>query len=146
MGVEIKNGIKAFYAIGIYFLLIEIVGLTHTTFLRMLNIFIAGYYVNKSISERMKKGSNFISLAGSAFSTNLIAVILSTFALSAYIFFFQGVEHISTLSQPLLALGYFKLSLSQFSFAIFAEGFASGIILTFSIMQYWKNKLEISNI
>jgi hypothetical protein len=39
MGVEIKNGIKAFFAIGIYFLLIEIVGLTLTTFLRMLNLF-----------------------------------------------------------------------------------------------------------
>ena len=146
MEVEIKNGIKAFFVIGIYFLLVEVLGFNHTTFLRMLNLLIAGYYVNKSIIERMKKGSNFVSLIVSAFSTNLIAVILSTFALSSYIFFFQGVEHIKTLSQPLLALGYFDLSLSQFSFAIFAEGFASGIILSFSIMQYWKNKLESSKI
>ena len=142
MNTEISNGIKAFLALGVYFLTVELLGVTHTTFLRMLNIFIVGYFVNKSIVSRAREGGSFLALFGSAFFTNLVAVVLSTVALTGYIHFFKGVDHISTLAQPLLALGGFKLSVAQFSFAIFAEGFASGVILSFGMMQFWKNRIR----
>lgn len=144
MDTEINNGIKSFLGLGIYFLTIEFLGLTHTTFLRMLNIFIVGYFMHKSITQRVMEGRNFLTLFGSAFFTNLIAVLLSTIALSGYIYFLRGAEHISTLSQPLLSIGHFKLSVGQFSFAIFAEGLSSGVIMSFVFMQYWKNKTKKS--
>ncbi|MBL56703.1 MAG: hypothetical protein CMP61_05910 [Flavobacteriales bacterium] len=146
MDTEINNGLKAFLVLGVYFLIVEALGVEHSTYLRILNVFIVGYFVNNSISKRMKEGKNFIGLFASAFVTNLIAVMLSTIALAGYIFFFQGVEHINSLAQPLLAIGYFNLSVSQFAFAIFAEGFAAGIILSFGLMQYWKNKMEGSTV
>lgn len=142
MNKELNNGIKAFFVLGIYFIIIEMLGIEHTAFLRLLNIFIIAYFVNKSIVERVKQGKSFIALFGSAFITNFIAVILSTVALTVYIDFFKGIDHIETLAQPLLATGDFNLSLSQFSFAIFAEGFASGIILCFGMMQFWKNRIS----
>lgn len=141
MDTEINNGLKAFLALGIYFLIIEALGIKHTTFLRLLNIFIVAYFTNKAIISRKSNNQNFISLFGSAFFTNLIAVALSTISLTGYIYFFRGSDHINTLAQPLLAIGSFKLNLSQFAFAIFAEGFASGVVLSFGMMQYWKNKL-----
>lgn len=142
MDTEINNGIKSFFGLGIYFLTIEFFGLTHTTFLRMLNIFIVAYFMNKSITQRVTEGRNFLTLFGSAFFTNLIAVLLSTIALSGYIYFLRGAEHINTLAQPLLSIGHFKLTVSQFSFAIFAEGLSSGVILSFVFMQYWKNRTK----
>lgn len=146
MNAEINNGLKAFFVLGVYFFVVEAIGLTHTTFLRMLNILIVGYFVNNIITLRMNEGRNFVSLFVSAFSTNLIAVMLSIISLIGYIYFIQGEEYINTLSKPLLDIGHFKLSLFQFAFAIFAEGFASGIILSFGIMQYRKNKLSSSGI
>ncbi len=145
MDRELNNGIKAFLVLGIYFIVIELLGVKHTAFLRLLNIFIVAYFVNKSIKGSIGEGKGFIALFGSAFFTNLIAVVLSTVALVVYINFFKGVSHIESLAQPLLALSGFELSLSQFTFAIFAEGFASGVILSFGMMQYWKNRIAKIN-
>lgn len=141
MNTEIYNGIKTFIVLGIYFLIIEGLGLAHSSFLRLLNVFIVVYFVNKSIQSRLVEGKGFLSLFGSAFFTNLIAVVLSTMALAGYVYFFRGTSHIQTLAKPLLAIGGFDLTVSQFSFAIFAEGFASGVIISFISMQYWKNKI-----
>jgi len=145
MNTEINNGIKSFFVLGIYFLIVEISGVKHTSFLRLLNGLIIAYFINKSISERMSEGRNFIALFGSAIFTNLVAVMLSTIALAGYMYFFRGADYISELAKPLLALGIRELSVSQFSFAIFAEGIASGVVLSFVLMQYWKNKMVKSN-
>lgn len=141
MDTEINNGIKTFIALGVYFLIIEGLGLAHSSFLRVFNGIIVAYFINLSIQSRLKEGKGFLSLFASAFFTNLIAVALSTISLAGYIYFFRGVNHIGTLAEPLLAIGGFNLTISQFSFAILAEGFASGMIISFISMQYWKNRV-----
>jgi hypothetical protein len=72
--------------------------------------------------------------------TSILTVFLSTIGLAAYIHFWIGNDYINSLSQPLLNIGALQLSLIQFGFAIFTEGIASGVILSFGLMQYWKNR------
>lgn len=146
MDTEINNGLKAFIALGLYFLVLDSLGLAQSAFLRIFNIVIILYFINKSIKYRIEEGRNFLSLFVSAFFTNLIAVIFSTISLALYISFFRGADHMSTLAQPMLSIGYSNLSVSQFSFAIFAEGFASGVVLSFGLMQFWKNRTANNSI
>lgn len=142
MDIEVKNGIRAFLVIGVYFLIIEFLNVKHTAFLRVLNILIVGVFVNKSILNGIREKRSFLSVFGSAFFTNLVAVVLSTIALAIYITLIKGESQIGLLAQPLLSIGSGQLNTAQFSFAIFAEGFASGVILSFGMMQFWKNRTQ----
>lgn len=139
MKTELKNGSKAFLILGAYFMAIESFGMAHSSFLRFLNFIILGYFVNQSIFLGLKRKQGFLNQFGSAVFTSFIAVFLSTFALIVYISL-RGQGHIETLASPLLVGGSFKLNVGQFAFGIFAEGFASGMILSFILMQYWKNR------
>jgi len=140
METEVNNGIKAFLVLGFYFLALEVLELSHSTFLRFFNAVIVGYFMNLSVRSRVYEGRGFLAVFGSALFTNFFAVIFSTIGIAMYIKFVRGVEYIEMLAQPVFAEGGFILNTSQFTFSIFAEGFASGIVLSFGLMQYWKNK------
>lgn len=140
MKTVLKNGIFAFLIIGIYFLIAELFGFSKKTGFRFLNFFILGFFVNKTILEAKKTDRTFVVQFTSSFITSILTVFLSTIALASYIHFWIGPDQIDSLSKPILNMGSMKLTLLQFSFAIFTEGIASGIILSFGLMQYWKNK------
>lgn len=136
----LKNGALAYAGIGVYFLIAEVFGFSNRTPLRLLNFFILGYFVHKTILHAKKTNKNFVGQFINSLFTSILAVFFSTISLAAYIHFWIGSADIDSLSQPLINMGALQLSLLQFSFAIFTEGIASGIILSFGLMQYWKNR------
>lgn len=136
----LKNGLLAFVGIGVYFLIAEVFKFSNSTPLRLLNFFILGYFVHKTIVNAKKTNKTFVGQFIHSLLTSILTVFLSTIALAAYIHFWIGNDYINSLSQPLLNIGALQLSLIQFSFAIFTEGIASGVILSFGLMQYWKNR------
>ena len=140
MKTVLKNGISAFTLIGIYFLMAELLGFSKSTGFRFLNFFILGFFVNKTILDAKKTNKTFVVQFTSSFITSILTVFLSATALACYIHFWIGSEQIESLSKPILNMGSIKLNLIQFSFAIFTEGIASGIILSFGLMQFWKNR------
>ncbi|MBI34375.1 MAG: hypothetical protein CMP67_03325 [Flavobacteriales bacterium] len=143
MKTVLKNGIFAFIGIGVYFLIAELLGFSKSTPLRLLNFFILGFFVNKTIVHVKKSNKTFVVQFTHSLLTSILTVFLSTIALAFYLYLWKGSDYINSLSQPLLNMGALKLSMLQFSFAIFTEGIASGIILSFGLMQFWKNrKLE----
>ena len=140
MRTVIKNGIFAFVGIGVYFIIAELLGFSQSTPLRLLNFFILGYFVNRTILHGKKLKKTFVVQFTNSLLTAIITVFLSTVALGLYIHYFTGTDYINSLSQPILNMTFLKLSLIQFSFAIFTEGIASGVILSFGLMQFWKNR------
>jgi hypothetical protein len=137
---ELNNGILIFISIGIYFLLMELLGLSDIFYLRLLNIFIVIYFLNKTIKSNYLEGkADYLQNIISGSLTSLIGVFLSVIGLLIYISMKGGTEYLSKLSGDFL-FGGGTPTLNQYCIGLLFEGIASSIIITFTIMQYWKGK------
>ncbi|WP_428224127.1 hypothetical protein [Flavobacterium sp.] len=137
---EVNNGIMIFIGIGIYFLTMELIGLSHVFLLRMLNILIVIYFVNKVIKSNYREGRiEYLDNLISGTITSLVGVFLSVAGLLAYISFKGGNEYLNQLSKNFL-FGGGEPSMYQYCIGLLFEGIASSIIITFTLMQYWKDR------
>ena len=129
-----------FIGIGIYFLTMELLGLSDVFLLRLLNIFIVVYFVNKTIKSNYTEGKTaYLDNIISGSLTSLIGVALSVAALLAYISMKGGDTYLAKLSQNFL-FGGGQPSMYQYCIGLLFEGIASSIIITFTLMQYWKDR------
>lgn len=136
---EVNNGIMIFIGIGIYFLTMELLGLSGIFWLRILNIFIVVYFVNKTIKSNYKEGqTEYLGNLISGALTSLVGVVLSVAGLLAYINMRGGNVYLEKLSGSFL-FGGGHPSMYQYCIGMFFEGIASSIIITFALMQYWKD-------
>jgi hypothetical protein len=123
-----------------YFLLMELLGLSDVFILRLLNILIVIYFVNKTIKSNYIEGKlEYLDNLISGTLTSLIGVALSVAGLLAYISIKGGDAYLTNLSQNFL-FGGGNPSMYQFCIGLLFEGIASSIIITFTLMQYWKDR------
>jgi hypothetical protein len=136
---ELYNGVIIFIGIALYFLLMEVLHLSNLFFLRLFNIVFIYYGVNRTLKSNLKEGkTNFADNAISALMTSLTGVLLSIMGLVAYIYSKGGDEYIRTLSESLLFVG--SPSVMTYNISLLFEGIVSAVIVTFSLMLFWKNK------
>lgn len=136
---ELFNGILIFIGIGIYFISMNLVGLSNVVFLRLLNVVFILYGVNKTIVSNLIEGNkDFLSNAISAFSTSFIGVFFSVLGLLAYSYMNGGDAFIQNLSKTFLFGG--NPSVNIYCISLFIEGIASSIIVTLLLMFYYNNK------
>lgn len=136
---EFRNGTIIFVGIGIYFLVMEMLGLSDNFYLRILNIFIVLYGTNRTIKANIYDGQNdYLFNLTSGAMTAFIGVILSVIALNIYIHLRGGAAYIKTLSEAFLFGG--SPSIYQYCAGLLFEGLASSAIGAFTLMQYWKGK------
>lgn len=137
---ELNNGILIFISIGIYFLFMELLGLSDVFLLRLLNIFIVVYFINKTIKSNYREGkTEYLENIISGSLTSLIGVALSVAGLLAYISMKGGNAYLVNLSKNFL-FGGGEPSMYQYCLGLLFEGIASSIIITFTLMQYWKDR------
>jgi hypothetical protein len=136
---EIRNGVTIFIGIGIYFIIMNIVGLSDVFSLRLFNVVFILYGVNKTIVTNIINGNkDFLSNAISAFSTALIGVFLSIIGLLTYSYSNGGDAFIQNLSKTFLFGG--NPSVNIYCISLFVEGIASSVIVTLLLMFYYNNK------
>lgn len=143
---ELINGFIIFLGIGIYFVLLELLGLSDVYLLRLLNIFIVAYGVNRTISGNHDANvhgylRNFLS----AVITSMIGAALSIVALLIYVEVRGGEEFLKALSQSFLIGGGDVGSYSYTISLLLFESTAASLIVSFCLMQYWKDKVEQIN-
>lgn len=137
---ELSNGILIAFVIGIYFLTMELLGLSHVFMLRLLNIFIVAYFITRTVKANYKDGKiDYLDNIVSGTLTSLTGVVISVAALLAYIAFRGGNEYLEKLSQNFL-FGGGTPSMYQYCIGLLFEGIASSVIITFTIMQYYKDR------
>jgi len=137
---EIWNGILMFISIGLYFIIIDLLGYQDNRLLKGANIIFVFFFVNQTLRQKVKMGQeDYLSNFGSAIMTSVIGVSLSIVGFFLFIFVIKGRDYLSKLSEPLLGAGS-NLTLSQYSFSLFAEGMASSVIVAFIMMMYWKKE------
>lgn len=140
--LTLRFGIYMFVSIVALFFLMKLFGVEQVTELRLLNIVIAAWFSNKLALANLIQDSdiNYVSNLGSIFFANLIAVGLSCVALIIYI------KVIDTSFLNTLENGFFlgkNLSIGHILTALFMEGSATSIIVSFCVMQYWKNEKRV---
>ncbi|WP_394775692.1 hypothetical protein [Flavobacterium sp.] len=136
---EITNGFLIFLGIGIYFLLMSLLGLSHLFYLRTLNVFFIFYGVNRTMQMNLKEGeTNFVSNAVSAMTTSVVGVSLSVLGLLIYSYTKGGDAYVETLSKTFMFGG--DPSVPTYCICLLFEGLASSVIVTLMMMLYWNNK------
>ncbi len=142
---ELINGIIIFLGIGIYFMVLELLGLSDQTYLRMFNIVFAIFGINRTIMQNYKTGvhgylTNFLS----AVITGMIGAILAVSSLLMYIQFQGGEEYLKALSENFI-FGGGEVSIQQYCIGLLFESIAGTLAIVFVLMQYWKGKVETIN-
>ena len=139
---ELINGLLIFIGIGIYFLTMNLLGLSDIFFLRLLNIFFIVYGVNRTIVSNIQEGKkDFLSNAMSAFATSMIGVFMSVTALWIYAHMHGGDVFVRTLSKSFLFGD--DPTVATYCYCLLFEGTGSCIIVTLILMFYHNNKYAI---
>lgn len=144
---EVTNGFIIFLGIGIYFILMDFLGLSKYYILRVFNILIIIYGLNRTIKSNLKEGKKgYLQNCLSSGLTGFIGITLGIIGLSIYVYYFRGgVTYLNTLSKAFLFGG--NPTLAEYCFGLFIEGIASVLIVVFINIQYWntKNVFEVVN-
>ncbi|AWA31351.1 hypothetical protein HYN48_02440 [Flavobacterium magnum] len=142
---EFINGFIIFLGIGIYFLIMDALGLSGHFYLRVLNVFIVVYGVNRTLSQNYNEGirgynTNLIS----AIITSMIGAVLSIAGLLSLIYYKGGEAYLESLSDEFL-FGGGEASIYTYCIGLLFESVAASMIVSFCLMQFWKNKVEKIN-
>ena len=136
---EFYNGVVIFLGIGIYFLLMNVLGFANVFYLRIFNVVFVFYGVNKTVQMNLAEGKKeFISNAVSAMITSLVGVLLSVVGLVFYSYIKGGDAYVQSLSKTFLFGG--NPSVMTYSICLLFEGIASSVIVTLLVMLYWNNR------
>ena len=137
MGNTMKYGLKIFFSIGALFLGMNLLGLGHVSELRAANIIFVVYFTyqlasaNKVDDDNITYTSNLLSL----FLANFIAVVLCIIGVIVFVNLLPSYLEVISVG----AIWANTESLMQLVVALFFEGMAGSAIVSFSLMQYWKN-------
>lgn len=136
---EIYNGFIIFLGIGLFFLLMTILGLADVIWLRLFNIVFIFYGANRTIKMKLAEGNKiFISNAASAIFTTAIGVLLSIIGLIVYSYMKGGDVYVQSLSKTFLFGG--NPSIMTYSICLFFEGMASSVMVAMFLMLYWNKQ------
>lgn len=136
---ELYNGIIIFIGIGLYFMLMEILGLADLYYLRLFNVLFVFYGTNRTLKMNYQEGKTvFVSNAVSALLTSLTGVFLSIVGLIAYSYIKGGDAYLQSLSKTFLFGG--TPSIMTYSISLLFEGIVSAVIVSFMLMLYWDTR------
>ena len=142
---ELINGFIIFLGIGIYFLIIQYLGLSHLFMLRIFNIIFVIFGVNRSLRQNYADGiGGYNTNLLSAVMTSMIGAILSVGSLLFFIQINGGQEYMKNLSDSFI-FGGGQLTIQQYCIGLLFESSAASLMVSFCLMQYWKNKVEVIN-
>lgn len=134
----IKTGLQIFACVGVFFLIIYFLGLGEITELRYFNIAIVIFFTNRLAKKnaRKREGNGYLQNLFSLFAANAVSVILSILGFVAFILLYDP-HYLETLSSSFLWGG--DLNLVAACLGLLLEGMAGAAVMSFSVMQYWKN-------
>jgi len=142
---ELTNGLIIFLCMGVYFLVMEILNLSHLFYLRIFNVIFVIYGVNRTIKGNHDAGVRgyFTNLVG-AIMTSMIGAVLSIIALMIYIKANGGQAYLN--EHPMRYIfGGDTTIVEYFCIGLFFEAAAASLAVSFCLMQYWKDKVEVIN-
>ncbi|MGI9543564.1 MAG: DUF4199 domain-containing protein [Cyclobacteriaceae bacterium] len=136
--VALRFGIMTAAGLISYFLLMKLIGWVHIVELRVLNFLIlsAGVTVAINYFKKIKQGDlAYLKGIGVGLLTAMIGVVIFAFFLVMYLLFLD--PGFMEMIQQQESFGQYLDPLTV-GFTIIVEGFGSGYLITFIVMQYLK--------
>lgn len=138
---EISNGLIIFIGIGVYFLLMEVLGLADLIYLRLFNVLFVFYGTNRTLQTNFTEGKLvLVSNAVAALLTSLTGVFLSILGLIIYSYAQGGDAFVKSLSKTFLFGG--NPSVMTYSISLLFEGIVSAVIVTFILLLIWETRYK----
>lgn len=134
----IRSGVYGFVGIAFFFLLMKLFGLENVVFLRVFNLFIVVYLSNR-LARRLRHENSekdYLSNLLSLVLANVITVVLSVVAFFLYVSLID-TDFMNAFKGGVLWSG--RISIDQACAALFLEGMAGSMAVSFTLMQYWKD-------
>lgn len=141
----LTNGVLIYICIAVIFVIMEAVGLSDEIYLRLLNFIPVIWGINRTIKSNYKDHMDgyFANLLSGIF-TGLVALALVIASFVIYVEI-QGEEAYLRKYAESYIFGGGDPSIYQFAIGLILEGAASSVIVSFALMQYWKDKVEKIN-
>ena len=141
----IINGLIIFACIGAIFLIMELMGLKDEVYLRLINFIPVIWGINNTIRGNYKDhiGGYFTNFLSALF-TGLTSLVLGLISFVAYVEYNGGDTYLRHFSESYI-FGGGDPSIYEFCIGLFLEGAAASVIVSFMLMQFWKDKVEKIN-
>ncbi|MFL9843224.1 hypothetical protein [Flavobacterium rhizosphaerae] len=140
----IINGVIIYIAIAAFFLLMEMFGMSDNVWLRLFNFIFVIYGINRTIKQNYDEHIyGYLTNIKSAFLTGVVSLALTVLSFIGYVEYKGGDEYLHHFVEKYIFAG--KPSIYQFAFGLTLEGLAATAIVSFALMQYWKDKVEKIN-
>ena len=141
---EIINGFLMFLGIGTYFLLMEAFGLSQYYLLRIFNVLIVIYFLNRTIKSNIAEQKlGYIKNMLSASLTGIVGITIGIVGLALYIQIRGGNAFVPSLSKDFLFGG--EPTMGEYCFSLLFEGLASVLMVVFINVNYWQTKGVFKN-
>ncbi|MGQ2983449.1 hypothetical protein [Flavobacterium sp.] len=139
------NGLIIYIGIAAFFLVMEAAGLKDQIYLRLVNFIFVIYGVNRTIKGNFKDRLNgyFANLV-SGIATALTSLVLGIISFVIYAEYRGGNEYLQSFPRSYV-LGGGEPEISEFIIGLALEGAAASVIVSFTLMQFWKDKVEKIN-
>ena len=139
------NGIIIFACIGAIFLIMEMLDLKEQIWLRLLNFIPVIWGINRTIKGNYNDHidgyfTNFLS----GMLTGIVSLVLGLISFMIYVEMNGGDAYLETFNESYI-FGGGEPSIYQFCIGLFLEGAAASLIVSFMLMQFWKDKVEKIN-
>jgi hypothetical protein len=136
---EFQNGFLIFLGIALYFLIMNLVGLSDVFYLRLFNTIFVLYGVNRTLLMNITDGNlNMVDNAVSGMKTSLYGVFMSIIGLIIYSYMQGGDAFVESLSKTFLFGG--NPTVILYSICLLFEGIASTVVVTMLLLLYWNNR------
>ena len=117
----------------------EALGLSKYYVLRIFNVLIIIYGLNRTINANLKEGkTGYMRNLIATGLTGAVGITLGIIGLALYVYFRGGTAYLNSLSKAFLFGG--NPGIAQYCFGLFIEGIASVFMVVFINMQYWRTK------
>ncbi|OYQ35115.1 hypothetical protein CHU92_11080 [Flavobacterium cyanobacteriorum] len=120
-------------------------GLSDQIYLRLVNFVFVIFGINRTIKQNYADKiygyfTNFLS----AIVTGIVSLALGLASFVAYVDYNGGQEYLRNFKESYI-FGGGDPSIYQFVIGLALEGAAASVIVSFALMQYWKDKVEKIN-
>ena len=136
----LRYAFYSFLGIASFFLLMKLVGMENVAGLRVFNLVIVVYFMNRLARRNLMDDPdlNYVEGLGSLLLANVMTVVASVAGFVVYVRFMDP----DFLNHHKAALFWLNndTSLWRTVVSLFMEGMAGAIIVSFTLMQYWKDQ------
>lgn len=135
-----SNALLLFLTIVGYFFIMKLVGLEDQTGLRLLNFAFVFFFVNRAIKQNMQQRDDYSYLSNLFLGVTVsgISVVLTIICLAFYV---NNIDPTFLIIMSESQVWGPNISPWMAVIGTGMEGFASSVICSFILMQYWKRKM-----